>query len=130
MSGRDNLRIACSYAGIPSGAAEVEIDRVLERVGLVERAVDRAGTYSLGMRQRLGIARALLGRPRLLILDEPTNGLDPRGMREVRDLVRSLALHDQITIFVSSHLLPEVQAICNRVAILQEGRLKAEGRAF
>jgi ABC-2 type transport system ATP-binding protein len=128
MSGRDNLRVACAYAGIQSGATEPEIDRVLERVGLAERARDRAGTYSLGMRQRLGIARALLGKPRLLILDEPTNGLDPRGMREVRDLVRSLALHDQITIVVSSHLLAEVQAICNRVAILQEGGLKAEGK--
>ncbi len=128
MSGRDNLRIACAYAGISSAGAETEIARVLDRVGLTERARDRAGAYSLGMRQRLGIARALLGRPRLLILDEPTNGLDPRGMREVRDLVRSLALHDQITIFISSHLLAEVQAICNRVAILQEGRLKAEGK--
>jgi ABC-type multidrug transport system ATPase subunit len=128
MTGRDNLRVACAYAGVASSVAEAEIDRVLERVGLTERARDRAGTYSLGMRQRLGIARALLGRPRLMMLDEPTNGLDPRGMREVRDLVRSLALHDQITIFVSSHLLAEVQAICNRVAILQEGALRAEGR--
>jgi ABC-2 type transport system ATP-binding protein len=80
------------------------------------------------MKQRLGIARALLGRPKLLMLDEPTNGLDPRGMREMRELVRSLALHDRITVFLSSHLLAEVQAICNRVGIIHAGRLRAEGR--
>ena len=125
MSGRGNLEQAAAYAGMPRPGAE--IDRVLERVGLKERAQDRAGAYSLGMRQRLGIARALLGKPRLLILDEPTNGLDPRGMHEVRELVRSLALNDDITVLISSHLLAEVQAICNRVGILQEGRLRAEG---
>jgi ABC-type multidrug transport system ATPase subunit len=128
MSGRQNLEQAAAYAGIPRSEVASEIDRVLTRVGLRERAVDLAGTYSLGMKQRLGIARALLGRPRLMLLDEPTNGLDPRGMREMRDLVRSLALHDRITIFISSHLLVEVQAICNRVGIIQLGRLRAEGR--
>lgn len=128
MSGRSNLQQAAAYAGLTGATATAEIDRVLERVGLTERAVDRAGTYSLGMKQRLAIARALLGRPRLLLLDEPTNGLDPRGMREMRDLIRSLALHDRITIFVSSHLLGEVQAICNRVGIIQDGKLRAEGR--
>jgi ABC-2 type transport system ATP-binding protein len=126
-SGRENLRYSAAYAGIAAGAVEAEIARVLDRVGLTERAGDPAGKYSLGMRQRLAIARALLGRPRLLLLDEPTNGLDPGGMREVRDLVRSLALHDKITVFLSSHLLAEVQAICNRVGILDEGTLKAEG---
>ncbi|MEQ1507561.1 MAG: ABC transporter ATP-binding protein [Myxococcota bacterium] len=126
MSGRDNLASAATYAGLGATAA-AEIDRVLDRVGLTERARDAAGKYSLGMRQRLAIARALLGRPRLLLLDEPTNGLDPAGMREVRDLVRSLALHDKITVFLSSHLLTEIQAICNRVAIVDGGRLKAEG---
>jgi len=125
MTGRDNLWLSACYLGLSSPSAE--IDRVLERVGLTERARDRAGTYSLGMRQRLAIARALLGQPKLLLLDEPTNGLDPRGMREMRELIRSLALHDQITVFVSTHLLPEVQAICNRVGILQNGRLQAEG---
>jgi ABC-2 type transport system ATP-binding protein len=128
MSGLQNLRQACAYAGLRGAEADSELARVLERVGLAARAEDRAGTYSLGMKQRLAIARALLGRPRLLMLDEPTNGLDPRGMREMRDLVRSLALHDRITIFVSSHLLAEVQAICNRVGIIQGGRLRAEGR--
>lgn len=128
MSGLQNLQQATAYAGLSGAEAASEIARVLERVGLTERARDRAGTYSLGMKQRLAIARALLGRPRLLMLDEPTNGLDPRGMREMRDLVRSLALHDRITIFISSHLLAEVQAICNRVGIIQLGRLRAEGR--
>ncbi len=128
LSGYDNLRLACAYAGLGGAAADREMGRVLERVGLTERAKDRAGQYSLGMRQRLAIARALLGQPRLLMLDEPTNGLDPRGMSEMRELVRSLALHDKITVFVSSHLLAEVQAICNRIGILQDGRLRAEGR--
>jgi ABC-2 type transport system ATP-binding protein len=127
MSGADNLRQAGWYAGLSGKTLQDEIDRTLDRVGLAERGKDRAGGYSLGMRQRLGIARALLGKPRMLFLDEPTNGLDPAGMREVRELVRSLALHDQITVFVSSHLLAEVQAICNRVAILQHGQLRAEG---
>jgi ABC-type multidrug transport system ATPase subunit len=128
MSGRDNLEQAASYLGLSGPKRRAEIDRVLARVGLTERSLDRAGSYSLGMKQRLGIARALLGRPRLLMLDEPTNGLDPAGMREMRDLIRSLALHDHITVFISSHLLAEVQAICNRVGILRDGRLRAEGR--
>jgi ABC-2 type transport system ATP-binding protein len=127
LSGRDNLRVAAAYAGLGGSSAESEIGRVLERVGLTERASDKAGGYSLGMRQRLAIARALLGRPKLLVLDEPTNGLDPQGMREVRDLVRSLALHDRITVFLSSHLLTEIQAICNRVGIVTDGALRAEG---
>lgn len=127
MTGRANLEQAALYAGIPPKDQPAEIDRVLQRVGLAERGRDRAGTYSLGMRQRLGIARALLTRPRLFLLDEPTNGLDPRGMHEVRELIRSLALHEGITVLVSSHLLSEVQAICNRVGIIQLGQLRAEG---
>ena len=127
LSGRENLSLAAAYAGLSPGLAGREIERVLDRVGLVERAKDKVGKYSLGMRQRLAIARALLGQPRLMLLDEPTNGLDPAGMREMRDLVRSLALHDKITVVVSSHLLAEVQAICNRVAILDTGSMKAEG---
>jgi ABC-2 type transport system ATP-binding protein len=128
MSGRANLAQATAYAGLTPKESGVEIDRVLERVGLSERAKDRAGTYSLGMKQRLGIARALIGRPRLMMLDEPTNGLDPRGMAEMRELIRSLSLHDRITIFISSHLLAEVQAMCNRIGIIQHGKLRAEGR--
>ncbi len=127
MSGRANLLQATDYMGWSRRRAAPELDRVLERVGLSERSRDRAGTYSLGMRQRLGIARALLGGPRLLVPDEPTNGLDPRGMREIRDLLRALAHHDGITVFISSHLLAEVQSVCNRVGILQQGRLRAEG---
>lgn len=127
MSGTDNLRHAAAYSGITGSEVESEIARVLDRVGLSQRAIDRAGTYSLGMKQRLGIARALLGKPRLLMLDEPTNGLDPRGMAEMRDLIRSLARNEQITILVSSHLLAEVQQVCNRVGILAAGQLQAEG---
>ncbi len=127
LTGRENLELAAAYAGIPSKDAPAEMARVLDRVTLAERADDKAGTYSLGMKQRLGIARALLGRPRMLMLDEPTNGLDPRGMREMRDLIRSLALHDAITVFISTHLLAEVQQICNRVGIINQGTLVAEG---
>jgi len=124
MSGRANLALACAYAG--QGSAE-DIALALDRVGLAERGDDRVRTYSHGMRQRLGIARALVGRPRLLMLDEPTNGLDPRGMREVRDLLRTLVERDGLTVFLSSHLLAEVEALCNRVGILDQGRLSDEG---
>lgn len=125
LSGRANLELAAAYAG---GADDADIDRCLERVGLAERAREPVRGYSLGMAQRLGIARALLRSPRLLVLDEPTNGLDPRGMREVRDLLAELARRDGITVFVSSHLLAEVQALCTRVGIIDRGVLKAEGR--
>ena len=127
MSGRANLRQACAYQNLGPRESVKEIERVLERVGLSERAKDRSAQYSLGMKQRLGIARALLGKPKLLMLDEPTNGLDPRGMREMRELIQSLAVHDGITIFISSHLLTEVQSICNRVGIIQQGVLRREG---
>ncbi len=127
-TGADTLRTSGMLAGLFGAALEGELARVLDRVGLTARARDRASTYSLGMRQRLGLARALLGRPRLLLLDEPTNGLDPAGMKDMRELLRSLALLDGITIFLSSHLLAEVSALCNRVGILRGGRLAAEGR--
>lgn len=124
LSARRNLQIAAAYAGRGTAA---DIDEALERVGLGARANEKVRGYSLGMRQRLGIARALLGRPKLLVLDEPTNGLDPRGMREVRDLLVDLVRRDGCTVFVSSHLLSEVEAMCNRVGILDRGELKAEG---
>lgn len=124
MSARDNLRRACAFAG-EGGPADIE--QALERVGLQGRADEKVQGYSLGMKQRLGIARALVGRPRLLILDEPTNGLDPRGMREIRDLLLELARRDRLTIFVSSHLLGEVEQLCSRVGILERGRMVAEG---
>ena len=123
-----NLEQSALYLGLAEPEISAEVERVLQRVGLLERSRDPAANYSMGMRQRLGIARALLGQPRLLVLDEPTNGLDPKGMSEVRDLVRSLALHDGLTVFVSSHLLSEIQAIGTRVGILVEGELRAEGR--
>lgn len=126
-SAKRNLRWACAYAGLPRSTWAAEMERVLVRVGLKGRENDRVRTYSLGMKQRLGIARALLGEPRLMLLDEPTNGLDPKGMREMRDLIRSLALNDGITIFISSHILAEVQAIASRVGIIQNGKLRAEG---
>ncbi|MFT7517920.1 MAG: ABC-type multidrug transport system ATPase subunit [Kiritimatiellia bacterium] len=124
---RNNLRWSCAYADIPRSRWNVEIDRVIERVGLKGRELDRVRTYSLGMKQRLGIARALLGSPKLLMLDEPTNGLDPRGMREVKDLIKSLAMHDNITVLISSHLLAEIQMMATRVGIIQKGKLRAEG---
>ena len=122
-----NLEYAAAYANLPQREWKKETARVLDLVGLSERAKDPVRTYSLGMKQRLAIARALLGRPSLLFLDEPTNGLDPKGMAEVRDLIRSLALNEKLTVFISSHLLAEVQAICNRVGIIQKGSLRAEG---
>lgn len=127
MTARSNLLQAGWYAGLSGKQLTTAIDRVLERVGLADRADERTRGYSLGMRQRLAIARCLLPGPRMLFLDEPTNGLDPSGMRDMRDLVRSLAMHDGITIFISSHLLTEVQAICNRVGIIVRGQMRAEG---
>jgi ABC-2 type transport system ATP-binding protein len=103
-----------------------EVARVLAAVSLEDRARSRIRALSGGMRQRLGIAQALLGAPRILMLDEPTNGLDPQGMREVRTLLRRLA-DDGVTVFVSSHLLSEVEAMCDRVGVLARGRLVAEG---
>lgn len=124
MSGRANLERAVAFAGVGDKS---DIDRALELVGLKGREEEPVGTYSLGMRQRLGIARALVGRPRLLILDEPTNGLDPRGMKEVRDLLANLARTEKLTIFISSHLLSEIEALCSRVGIIEDGRMIAEG---
>ncbi len=103
------------------------IDEVLELVGLADRSVDRVKSYSHGMKQRLGIAQALLSQPKLLVLDEPTTGLDPRGMREVRELIRKLA-DEGMTILLSSHLLHEVEQVCTNLAIINRGRLIASGK--
>jgi ABC-2 type transport system ATP-binding protein len=127
LSGEENLRIAQAYAGVASGEAEKPRRTVLDQVGLSDRGMDRVATYSQGMCQRLGIARALLTEPRLLMLDEPTNGLDPQGMRDVRELIRRLAASG-VTILLSSHLLGEVEAVATRVGILKDGRKLAEGR--
>jgi ABC-2 type transport system ATP-binding protein len=121
LSGRDNLRVLARYEGLD----DVAVDAALEQVGLAARGSDRFRSYSLGMKQRLGVASALLGRPDLLILDEPTNGLDPAGMADMRHLIRILADRGQ-TVLLASHLLGEVQQICDRVGVIAEGRLLAE----
>jgi ABC-2 type transport system ATP-binding protein len=123
LSGRENLRLLdASGPRSPRRTRRRRVDDALEQVGLagIDRRPVRA--YSLGMRQRLGLAAALVRRPRLLILDEPTNGLDPRGIRDMRDLLLRLNA-DGVTIFLSSHLLPEVSALCTRVGVLDSGRL-------
>jgi ABC-2 type transport system ATP-binding protein len=123
LNGRRNLELLASFDG--DGARE-RIDEALDRVELADRAKDRVGGYSHGMRQRLGIAAALLRNPKLLLLDEPATGLDPAGMRDMRLLIRRLA--DQgITVMLSSHLLAEVEELCNRVAIVRSGKIVYEG---
>jgi len=124
LTGWQNLK---HYARMASGIAKSRIEEVVELVGLKDRIHDRVGTYSLGMRQRLGIAQALLHRPSLLVLDEPTNGLDPQGMKEIKELILQLASEKDITFFISSHLLHEMQQLCNRIGIIQNGRLLMEG---
>jgi len=121
LSGRDNLRVLASYNHLTSAAVE----QALEQVDLGARGGDAFKSYSLGMKQRLGVAAALLGEPDLLILDEPTNGLDPSGMADMRELVRRLANQGK-TVLLSSHLLGEVQQICDRVGVIDGGRLLAE----
>jgi ABC-2 type transport system ATP-binding protein len=123
LSGRRNLRLLADY---DEPVSQARIDEVLELVELRDRAKDKVGGYSHGMRQRLGIAAALLRQPRLLLLDEPTTGLDPAGMRDMRELVRRLA-SEGITILLSSHLLYEVEELCNRVAIIRRGRIVYQG---
>jgi ABC-2 type transport system ATP-binding protein len=123
LSARKNLELLSALDG---GGARERIDEVLEIVELTARAAHRVGGYSHGMRQRLGIAAALLRRPRLLILDEPATGLDPAGMRDMRLLIRRLA-GEGITVLLSSHQLPEVQELCDRVAIVDSGRVVYEG---
>jgi ABC-2 type transport system ATP-binding protein len=123
LSGRENLRLASACRELE---AEARIAPSLERVGLGERADDRVKTYSMGMRQRLGIARCLLADPELLILDEPTNGLDPAGILEFRQFVRSM-VDEGRTVFLSSHLLDEVEKICDRAAIVDHGKILMQG---
>ena len=124
LTGRENLLHFARM--LPDGAAG-RIPEIARLVSLEERMDDKVSTYSLGMRQRLGIGQALLGNPDLLILDEPANGLDPAGIREIRHLVRSLASERGIGVFVSSHLLAEVELMCDRVAIIHRGRTLATG---
>jgi len=109
-----------------AGLEKKSVPRALDRVGLSDRAMDPFRTYSLGMRQRLGIAAAVLPMPRLLVLDEPTNGLDPHGIAEIRALLRSFA-DDGMTVFVSSHLLAEIQQVCEHLVVIEGGRLLFQG---
>jgi ABC-type multidrug transport system ATPase subunit len=122
LSGRDNLRVLARHARVP----ESRVQAVLEEVELTDRGSDRFATYSLGMKQRLGVAAALLKDPELLILDEPTNGLDPAGMAEMRTFIRGLG-RGRRTVLLSSHLMTEVEQICDRVGVIRGGSLVGEG---
>ncbi len=122
LSGRENLMVLARLGGIQTK----RVDVVLERVGLASRGLDPFRIYSLGMRQRLGIGAALLPGPELLVLDEPTNGLDPHGIAEIRTMLRSFA-DDGMTVFVSSHLLAEIQQICEQLVVIEAGRLIFQG---
>ncbi|HYI25630.1 MAG TPA: ABC transporter ATP-binding protein [Thermomicrobiales bacterium] len=122
LSGRDNLGMLAAYTGTPAE----RIDVVLQMVDLANRAGDAFRTYSLGMKQRLGVAAALLKDPPLLVLDEPTNGLDPAGMADMRRLIRRLG-NEGHTVLLSSHLMPEVEKVCDRIGIIARGRLVFEG---
>jgi ABC-2 type transport system ATP-binding protein len=124
LDGRTNLEILARTAGTYSAA---RVHSLLEQVGLASRAGQQVSGYSLGMKQRLGIAAALLDDPKLVILDEPTNGLDPAGIQEMRAFIRALAVEEGKTVFLSSHLLNEVEQICDRVAIIQRGEMIREG---
>ncbi|WP_433620120.1 ABC transporter ATP-binding protein [Paenibacillus cellulositrophicus] len=123
LTGWENLE---HFARMQRGIDRQRIQEVVDIVRLDQRIHDKVSTYSLGMRQRLGIAQALLGRPKLLILDEPTNGLDPKGIKELRQFIRQLA-DEGLAVFVSSHLLSEIQLLCDRVAIISKGRVLAVG---
>lgn len=120
MTGMQNLR---QYARMRQGVDQKRIDEVVEIVGLKNRINDKVKKYSLGMRQRLGVAQAMLHHPKLLILDEPTNGLDPAGIRALRDILKELAHKENISVFVSSHLMSEMELMCDRVGIIMNGKL-------
>lgn len=123
LSGFKNLKLIANLYGIP----KARVYEVLEMVGMAEAADKKVGAYSLGMKQRLGIARAFLNKPNIVILDEPTNGLDPFGVKDIRELIRELSLKYNVTFLISSHILSEIQAICNRVGIINRGELVIEG---
>jgi len=123
LSAYDNLQL---IANLTPGIKKNRVEEVIEIVGLEGRERDKVKTYSLGMKQRLGIAQALLPNPSLLILDEPTNGLDPHGMKEIRDMIKRLAEDHGYTFIISSHILHDIQQICNRVCIIKKGKLVKE----
>ncbi|HGE5779509.1 TPA: ABC transporter ATP-binding protein [Bacillus pseudomycoides] len=120
LTGWENLK---QFARMLGGISDERILEIAKMVHLNERIHDKVKTYSLGMKQRLGIAQALLGNPKLLILDEPTNGLDPAGIREMREFIHKLVKEENMSVFISSHLLSEVQMICDRVAIIHKGKM-------
>lgn len=120
MSGRDNLN---HYARMHGGISKERFEEVINFIGLENRINDKVRRYSLGMRQRLGVAQAIMHSPKLLVLDEPTNGLDPAGIKELRDKLRELAQKENLAVLVSSHMLSEMELMCDRVAIIQSGRL-------
>ncbi|SFC24438.1 ABC transporter ATP-binding protein [Ruminococcus albus] len=119
MSGRDNLKQYARMRGLDFS----EIDKAVEMVKLTNRIDDKVSKYSLGMRQRLGVAQALMHKPKLLILDEPTNGLDPQGIKELRDILKDLAHTDGVCVVVSSHLMSEMELMCDRVGIIAKGKM-------
>jgi ABC-2 type transport system ATP-binding protein len=124
LSGRQNLEV---LARTEDTYDKAQIQRLIERVGMADRADRRAGGYSTGMKQRMGVAAALMGHPELIILDEPTNGLDPAGIQDMRILIRELVEQDGKTVFLSSHMLNEVEQVCDRVAIIRRGEIVREG---
>ena len=123
MPGRENLRLHCEYMGFYQDGS---IDSALEMLDLTEAAGRQVKSYSMGMRPRLGIARAVLTRPELLILDEPTNGLDPAGMKQIRDLLKTLCSEYGITVMVSTHILSEIESIADTIGVIHRGCLKKE----
>ena len=127
MTGRQNLRFTGRLNGLPKDVIEERIDRLLERVGMTHAADQKAGTYSKGMRQRLGIADVLMKDPQIIVMDEPTLGIDPEGMRELLELIRKLSVEDGRTLLISSHQLQQIQQVCDRVGIFVEGSLIASG---
>ena len=123
MSGKDNLQLHCEYMGYYNKGS---VEEALQMLGLSDAADRPAGSYSLGMKQRLGIARAILCKPELVILDEPTNGLDPAGMKQIRDLFRMLCTEYGMTLMISSHLLPEIESIADTVGVIHHGKMMKE----
>ena len=120
ISGYKNL---LHFARMHEGVTKERINEVIDQVGMQNRIHEKVSTYSLGMRQRLGLAQALLHRPKFLILDEPTNGLDPAGIREFRMHLRDIAEKEGVSVFVSSHMLSEIELMCDRIAVIQNGKL-------
>lgn len=123
MSGKDNLQLHCEYMGYYNKGS---VEEALQMLGLSDAADKPAGSYSLGMKQRLGIARAILCKPELVILDEPTNGLDPAGMKQIRDLFRMMCTEYGMTLMISSHLLPEIESIADTVGVIHHGKMMKE----